>query len=201
MVSVLAEYPNSKLETVDNNGDTRNDLSASEASSHDTSDSHDARDTIAQQQYNVAMSMGITPQLPVPYQLAITLYQFGHYGSASTIEAVAQWAGCSSGVMPTNIEKQKASNWVEWVLCKAWHPGFSMVNGMIILLHCKPGHHESWAFKESEALFHEGKWLWADLAYGLASWPLLLILDNDQFNYHLSWVQICSEHAMGYLKG
>jgi hypothetical protein len=110
----------------------------------------------------VFYSTGITTQLPTPYQLAITLYRFGHYGSASSIEAVAQWAGCSSGAVvkstrrvmlafmpfhdrairwPTSPEKQKASDWVESVSCKAWGPGFAMVDGTLILLHCKPGHH------------------------------------------------------------
>ncbi len=36
-------------------------------------------------------------QWPIPYQLAIALYQFGHFRSATSVEAVAQWAGCSVG--------------------------------------------------------------------------------------------------------
>src|SRR6266581_2095159 len=40
-----------------------------------------------------------TPQLPVPYQLAIALYRFGHFGSVVSVEAVAQWAGCSAGAV------------------------------------------------------------------------------------------------------
>jgi DDE superfamily endonuclease len=154
-----------------------------------------------------------------------------------------------------SIEKQKASDWVESVSCEAWHLGFAIVDGTLIPLHCKPGHHgeqlydcksnyslsltvhssccqhspctnvniqlvtmpdlsiinyvlglpgsvhnstafrESRAFKESETLFHKGEWLWANLAYGLASWcvtpykrHLSLIPENCQFNYHLSWV-------------
>ncbi len=39
------------------------------------------------------------PQLPVSYQLAIALYQFGHYGIASSAVKVAQWAGCSAGTV------------------------------------------------------------------------------------------------------
>ena len=38
-----------------------------------------------------------TPQLPVPYQLGIALYQFGHFGNAASVKAVAQFAGCSEG--------------------------------------------------------------------------------------------------------
>ena len=159
---------------------------------------------------------------------------------------------------PTSPEKQRASDWVESVSCKAWRPGFAMVDRTLIPLHCKPGHHgeqffdrksnyslsltvchpcyrhspcinvniqlvttpdlriidyvlgppgsvhdstsfrESRAFKESETLFRHGEWLWADSAYGLASWcvtpykrPLSLIPDNRQFNYHLSRVSSC----------
>ena len=85
---------------------------------------------------------------------------------------------------------------------------------------------ESHAWKESDLLFHDGEWLWADSAYALTPWciipykcPQSLVLANCQFNYHLSkvcppiafvylddWlsntkVHIWSEHAVGYLKG
>src|SRR5258708_7574684 len=36
-------------------------------------------------------------QMPVSYQLAIALFRFGHFGNGSSIEKVAQWAGCSAG--------------------------------------------------------------------------------------------------------
>lgn len=39
------------------------------------------------------------PQLPVMFQLAIMLYHFGHYGNAALVESVAQWAGCSAGLV------------------------------------------------------------------------------------------------------
>ncbi|KAF9503183.1 hypothetical protein BS47DRAFT_1369732 [Hydnum rufescens UP504] len=42
---------------------------------------------------------------------------------------------------PMRVEKQRASDWVELVACKAWHLGFAMVDGTLIPLHCKPGHH------------------------------------------------------------
>jgi hypothetical protein len=101
-------------------------------------------------------------QLPIPYQLAITLYHFGHFGSAASVEVVAQWAGCSIGVIvksmcwvilsfmllhdqaihwPNSMEKKEAVDWVESVSCAAWRPGFAMVDGTLIPLHCKPGHH------------------------------------------------------------
>jgi len=37
--------------------------------------------------------------LTVPSQLAITLFHFGHFGSAASVDAIAQWAGCSAGAV------------------------------------------------------------------------------------------------------
>src|SRR5260370_8540742 len=60
---------------------------------------------------------------------------------------------------------------------------------------------ESYAFKESGQLFHDGEceWLWADSAYALLPWcimpykqPQSLVPHNHQFNYHLSTVRIFS---------
>ncbi|KIJ27662.1 hypothetical protein M422DRAFT_139507, partial [Sphaerobolus stellatus SS14] len=31
-----------------------------------------------------------TPQMPVQYQLAITMFRFGHFGNATSVESVAQ---------------------------------------------------------------------------------------------------------------
>lgn len=102
------------------------------------------------------------PQLPIQYQLAIALYRFGHYGNASSAEAVAQWAGCSAGLVvkatrrvmtaflplneravhwPSEDEKSAASDWVEAASCAAWRPGFALVDGTLIPLHAKPGHY------------------------------------------------------------
>ncbi len=54
---------------------------------------------------------------------------------------------------------------------------------------------ESHAYKESDQLFPNGKWLWADSAYGLSlscvvpyKLPQSLAPSNHQFNYHLSMV-------------
>ncbi|KAF9506692.1 hypothetical protein BS47DRAFT_1374065 [Hydnum rufescens UP504] len=86
-------------------------------------------------------------QLPIPYQLAITLYCFGHFGIAAGVEVVAQWVGCSVSVVVKSMhrvmlmEKKVAADWVELVLCAAWQPGFAMVDRTLIPLHCKPGHH------------------------------------------------------------
>ena len=38
-------------------------------------------------------------QWPIPYQLTIALFWFGHFGSATSVNAVAQWAGCSTGTV------------------------------------------------------------------------------------------------------
>src|SRR5260370_1716598 len=38
-------------------------------------------------------------QMPLPSQLAITLFCFGHFGSVASMDAVAQWAGCNVGAI------------------------------------------------------------------------------------------------------
>ena len=54
---------------------------------------------------------------------------------------------------------------------------------------------ESQAFKESEQLFTNGEWLWADSAYASSTYcvvpykqPLSDEPSNRHFNFHLSWV-------------
>src|SRR5258707_11865626 len=100
-------------------------------------------------------------QMPVSYQLAIALFHFGHFGNGSSVEKVAQWAGCSASSVvkatchviaaflplheqavqwPNSEEKCSASDWVESVSCHAWWPGFCMVDGMLIPLFSKLGH-------------------------------------------------------------
>src|SRR5258708_28923675 len=100
-------------------------------------------------------------QMPVSYQLAIALFRFGHFGNGSSIEKVAQWAGCSAGSVvkathhvivaflplheqavqwPNSEEKCSASDWVESISCHAWQPGFCMVDGTLIPLFSKLGH-------------------------------------------------------------
>ncbi|KAI5777311.1 hypothetical protein EDC01DRAFT_624108, partial [Geopyxis carbonaria] len=101
-------------------------------------------------------------QLPVNMQLAIALYRFGHNGSASTVEHVAQWSGVSAGMVvkatrrvmkavlalhdevikwPTEVEKEEAKNWVQSVSCPAWRNGYCMVDGTLIPLFEKPHHY------------------------------------------------------------
>jgi hypothetical protein len=99
-------------------------------------------------------------QLPVKFQLAITLYRFGHFGNAASVEGIAQWAGCSVGlvvsctrrvimaltrlhdeafrILPTHIADAKA--FVARV-CYAWRHGWCMADGTLIPLSDKPGYH------------------------------------------------------------
>jgi hypothetical protein len=102
------------------------------------------------------------PQYPVEIQLAIALFRFGHDGNAASVEAIAQWAGVSVGLVvkatrrviiaflalhdnvvcwPSPAEKEQAKQWVEDNSCPAWRDGFCMVDGTLVPLAEKPGHH------------------------------------------------------------
>jgi hypothetical protein len=48
---------------------------------------------------SVFASNGPQNQLPVDEQLAIVLFRFGHYRNAASVEAIAQWAGVSVGMV------------------------------------------------------------------------------------------------------
>ncbi|KAE9396662.1 hypothetical protein BT96DRAFT_824371, partial [Gymnopus androsaceus JB14] len=59
-----------------------------------------------------------------------------------------------------------------------------------------------------EDLLEEGEWIWADSAYPLQSWvispykkPDCFDKNNSIFNECVSNLCICSEHAIGFLKG
>lgn len=101
-------------------------------------------------------------QYPVEIQLAIALYRFGHDGNGSSVEAIAQWAGVSAGMVVkatrrvmvafmrlhdavirwvTEDEKEEAKEWVDATSCPEWRDGFCMVDGTLIPLFEKPGHH------------------------------------------------------------
>ena len=81
--------------------------------------------------------------------------------NSSSIEKVAQWAGCSASSVvkathhvivaflplheqavqwPNSEAKCSASDWVESVSCHAWWPGFCMVDRTLIPLFSKLGH-------------------------------------------------------------
>ncbi|KAF9510211.1 hypothetical protein BS47DRAFT_1300465, partial [Hydnum rufescens UP504] len=100
--------------------------------------------------------------IPISSQLAIMLYQLGHFGNATPVESITQWAGCSAGTVfaciqqvfgavtslydtmickPTMGEKEAAWNWVEEQSCLSWHGGYCMVDGTLVPLSDKPGMH------------------------------------------------------------
>ena len=100
--------------------------------------------------------------MPVNKQLAITLFRFGHHGNAASVEAIAQWAGVSVGMVinatrrvmiaflalhdtvirwPSAQEKEEAKEWVEAATCAAWRNGWVFVDGTLVPLAEKPGYH------------------------------------------------------------
>ena len=108
------------------------------------------------------MNQSRHPQMPIDYQLAITLYRFGHYGNAASVQRVAKWAGVGKGTvlivtqrvmaavlqssfkdqaiqMPTPSEKEDAKQWVESRSgCPAWRDGWCFVDGTLIPLAFRP---------------------------------------------------------------
>ena len=105
---------------------------------------------------------GADRQMPVEHQLTIALFRFGHFGNAASVESVAQWAGCSAGMVvnatrrvieafltfhddiihwPSSEEKEAAKAWVEAASCAAWRDGWLFVDGTLVPLADKPGHH------------------------------------------------------------
>nr|GAT51887.1 predicted protein [Mycena chlorophos] len=61
---------------------------------------------------------------------------------------------------------------------------------------------------EFDILLPNGEWIWADSAYPLQTWlmapykaPAKFEGSNEVFNYYVANVRVCSEHAVGYLKG
>lgn len=101
-------------------------------------------------------------QFPVQVQLAVTLYRFGHNGNAASVSGVAQWASISEGAVvkytqhvivaflalhdttirwPSEEDKDEAKEWVEHTSCIVRCEGYCMVDGTLIPLFEKPGHH------------------------------------------------------------
>jgi hypothetical protein len=91
-------------------------------------------------------------QIPVPQQLALTLYRLGHDGNGANMRQVSAWSGFGHGTIslvtnrvieallrqdliaesvrwPTDDEKEEASAWVEEHSCKAWRLGQYLVDG------------------------------------------------------------------------
>ncbi|KAJ7627106.1 hypothetical protein FB45DRAFT_690921, partial [Roridomyces roridus] len=101
-------------------------------------------------------------QAPVPIQLAVALYRFGHYGNAASQLSISYWAGVSLGSvplytarvmtailgvgllkeyvrMPNEEEKEKAKAAVIRMSgCKEWGGGWCMVDGTLIPIYARP---------------------------------------------------------------
>lgn len=101
-------------------------------------------------------------QIPVDYQLAITLYRMGRFGNGASIEDIAMIAGISAGgvelctrrcfdaieslhdlfVRPlTNEEKEMEKKWVDKQIGfqnSLWCKGWVMYDGTIVVLHAAP---------------------------------------------------------------
>ncbi|KAJ7074853.1 hypothetical protein B0H15DRAFT_925623 [Mycena belliarum] len=137
-----------------------------------------------------------SPQTPAHIQLAITLFRFGHDGNAASVEAIAQWAGVSVGLVvkstrrvivaflslhdsiirwPTDSEKEEAMEWVESVSCEDWRGGFCMVDGTLVPLFEKPGHHGEVYFDRKSNY---------SLNVQVRDMPLSLYLSNLVSAYH-----------------
>ena len=107
-------------------------------------------------------SDGPQDQLPLDEQLAIALFRFGHHGNAASVEAIAQWAGASAGMVvnvtrhvivaflalhdtiiwwPSAREREEAKEWVEAATCVAWRNGWFFVDGTLVPLAEKPEYH------------------------------------------------------------
>jgi hypothetical protein len=101
-------------------------------------------------------------QLPVEHQLAVTLYRFGHYGNAASVQKVGLWAGLGYGTVDlftwrvmtalcrlpfrqmatrwsSQDAKEKAKDWVEAQSCPFWRNGWLMVDGTLVPLFARPG--------------------------------------------------------------
>ncbi|KAF9562393.1 hypothetical protein CPC08DRAFT_634216 [Agrocybe pediades] len=101
------------------------------------------------------------PQMPVEQQVAITLYRFGHFGNAASLDKVAKWAGYAKGTvhlatkrvmkavlrkdfideavsLPTAEEKEAAKEWVESRSCSGWRDGWCLVDGTLVPLFERP---------------------------------------------------------------
>ncbi|KIJ42752.1 hypothetical protein M422DRAFT_170775 [Sphaerobolus stellatus SS14] len=112
-------------------------------------------------------------QIPVDQQLAVTLFRFGHYGNAATLQKVGLWAGfgygtvdlCTKRIMaaicdarfrravmqwPTERQKEDAKAWIESRSCPSWCDGWLMVDGTLVPLFARPGFYgNSWYDRKS----------------------------------------------------
>ncbi|KAH9984741.1 hypothetical protein BJV74DRAFT_878740 [Russula compacta] len=131
-----------------------------------------------------------TPQQPIKEQVAIMLFQFGHYGNAVSLQNVANWAAilCPSFMwesvhFPTAEEKEEAKVWVELHSCKVWRNEWCLVDGTLILLYAHP----FWYGKN-----HFNQKCNYSLNVQIVSLPNLCIID---FGYgHTGNTQLAQEH-------
>lgn len=103
-----------------------------------------------------------SPQCNPIHQLAIALFRFGHFGNASSVSSIAQWAGYSEGLVvsatrrvmialhrlhdlamaaPLDEEIYAAMAFTAQQSCPAWAPGWCMVDGTLVPLLYKPGYY------------------------------------------------------------
>lgn len=102
-------------------------------------------------------------QMPVEWQVAITLYRFGHYSNAASIMKTGLWAGVGYGTVklvtfcvmqaccdktfrqsalrwPDAEAKERAKEWVEKNSCPAWQNGYLMIDGTLFPFYVRPSH-------------------------------------------------------------
>jgi len=105
--------------------------------------------------YRVFHNNSNTPQALVKVQLAIFLFQAGHYSNAASPEAIGLWAGISLGTisnstnqvmmallslhdksihLPTAKEKKSTKPWVAEQVCPKWSDRCLMVDRTKFLL-------------------------------------------------------------------
>jgi hypothetical protein len=112
--------------------------------------------------HNVFHNNSNVPQTPVDHQLAVTLYQMGHFGNAASLADIAREAGCSEGfvelwtdhclaaieslhntfVQPLTPEEKEAEKvWMDENMGfkGLWREGWLMYDGTIIVLYAQPG--------------------------------------------------------------
>ncbi|KAF5329182.1 hypothetical protein D9611_013194 [Ephemerocybe angulata] len=113
------------------------------------------------EEHPVFLNKARNQQMLVEHQVAITLYRFGHFGNAASLNKISRWAGCGKGTvtlvtrrvmtavlapeflhsaihLPTDEEKVEAKKWVQRHSCKEWSDGWCFVDGTLVPLYKKP---------------------------------------------------------------
>ncbi|KIK51091.1 hypothetical protein GYMLUDRAFT_78333 [Collybiopsis luxurians FD-317 M1] len=122
--------------------------------------------------------------------------------------------------MPTEQEKEAAKIWVDRHSCPGWWNGcffiVSLPNLQIVDIgygftgstHDASAWEKTYVKQEHQNVLRSGEWIWADSAYPISDWvvapfkhPEHNLPDNQIFNEAVSRLRICSEHAIGFLKG